>query len=270
MSCLDRGNGARADRSSRDRERPRRIPAATACRRENGFPAATNGRLHPQHVGRQIGDGLAGGLFLLVPQPAADVGQARPRFAPAHVFLHEFDIGRGDEDFRPPVELEFQMLLDLIVFLEQLEPAVAADAVRQMNDEIPFAEIEKAIDHAAQAALAGAIEIAAMKKFMAADQDQPPRHQAKAGGEPAGDEAQASLGGQPRRAEDFPQPLDLGLRLADDGHFISVGGRIEFLAHFRRCRRKIARRFRSAIGRSLRACRRKSPPPSPTGNDTHR
>ena len=92
-----------------------------------------------------------GRFLLLGPQPAADLGQRRLGFAAADVFLHQLDIDRRHVDFRAAVEFELQMLFDLLVLFQQLQPAIAADAVRQVDDIIPFAQIQKAVDHAARA-----------------------------------------------------------------------------------------------------------------------
>ena len=77
---------------------------------------------------------------------------ARPRFAAADVFLHQLDIGRGDKDFRPAVKLEFEMLFDLVVLRQQLQASIATDAVRKVDDVIPFAKVEEAVDNAAEPA----------------------------------------------------------------------------------------------------------------------
>ena len=55
-------------------------------------------------------------------------------------------------DFRAAVEFELEMLFDLVVLFQQLQAAIAADAVRQVDDVVPFAQLEKAVDHAAQPA----------------------------------------------------------------------------------------------------------------------
>ena len=64
------------------------------------------------------------------------------------------------------------MLLSARFLVEQLQPAVAADAVRQVNDEIALAELQEAVDRAAGGALRGARELGAMEELGGADEDQ--------------------------------------------------------------------------------------------------
>ena len=69
------------------------------------------------------------------------------------------------------MELDFQMLFDRTVLLEQLHAAIAADAVRQMHDIIPFAQFEKAVDHAPQPPPRRPGQILAMKQLTAGDEN---------------------------------------------------------------------------------------------------
>ena len=194
-------------------------------------------RLQLQHLDRQIGHGLLGRFLLLGPQPAADMRQRRLGFAAADVFLHQLDIDRRHVDFRAAVEFQLQMLFDLIVLFQQLQPAIAADAVRQVDDIIPFAQIQKAVDHAAELAAAGPGQIAAVKQLVAADQHDPLIDQAKAGLQMADGEMELAELGEPSAAENFLEPLALRPR----------SGRSES---------RLARRRRNRVRRALCRCRR--------------
>ena len=79
-----------------------------------------------------------------------------------------------------------------LCFLQQLQAAVLADAVREMDDVVPFAQLEKAVDHAAQPAPRGAGEVAAVKQLAAADQHDPLADQPKAGVQRADRKVQAA------------------------------------------------------------------------------
>ena len=103
-----------------------------------------------EHVGRQIGDGFLGGLFLPDPTLSADLGQRRLAFGAADVLLHQLDLRGRDVNFGLFLEFEDQVLLDLPFLLQQLQSAIAADAVREVDDIIPFAQLEKAVDDPAQ------------------------------------------------------------------------------------------------------------------------
>ena len=55
----------------------------------------------------------------------------------------------GTIDPRAAVELDFQMLLGALLLFEQLQPTISANAVRQVDDQIAFAELQEAVDRPA-------------------------------------------------------------------------------------------------------------------------
>ena len=59
------------------------------------------------------------------------------------------------------------MFLDLLFFFQQTHPAVSADAVRDVHDQVALAEIQKAVDHPAQPATRRAIQLVTMEQLAA-------------------------------------------------------------------------------------------------------
>ena len=113
----------------------------------------------------------------------ASVG--RPFLLPPTYFCTSSIFEAGTKIFRVAVKLEHQVLFGLVPFFEQLQAAVAADAVRQVDDVVAFAQLEKAVDHAAQPPPRGAVQIGPVKQLAAADQRDALADQAKAGLQPA-------------------------------------------------------------------------------------
>ena len=109
------------------------------------------GGLQFEHVGRQVVDRLLDALPSAVPTARppslASVGRL---LAPPTYFCTRPIFDAGHVELRPPVELQFEVLLDLPVLLQQLQPAVAGDAVADVDHQVAFAEFEEAVDHPAQ------------------------------------------------------------------------------------------------------------------------
>ena len=110
-------------------------------------------RLQIEHVAGQVDRRRASAASFCRTQARppilASVGRL---FAAADVLLHQLDLRGRHVDLRAAVELELQVLFGLAFFLQQLQAAIAADAVRQVDHVIAFAQLEKAVDHAPQAA----------------------------------------------------------------------------------------------------------------------
>ena len=104
---------------------------------------------------------------MLLPQPrfATDFGQRRPRLCAADIFLHQVDLDGGHEDFRAAVELDLQVLLFLPLLVDQLQTPIAANAVRQMDDQVAFAQVEKRIDRFSQSPSRQAAQLAAVEQL---------------------------------------------------------------------------------------------------------
>ena len=65
------------------------------------------------------------------------------------------------------------MLFLLAVLFDQLQAAIAADAVGQMDDQIAFAQLEEAIDRLAQTPPRHAAQIAAMEQLAGGEHERP-------------------------------------------------------------------------------------------------
>ena len=137
--------------------------------------------LQLEHVGGQVGDGLFGGFFLLDPTAAADFGQRGPALDAADVFLHQVDFRGRDIDLGLLLEFEHQVLFGLAFLFQQFQSAIATDAVRQVDDVVSFAELEKTVDDPPQLAPRRAVQVGAMEQLVAADQGNAIGHQAKSG-----------------------------------------------------------------------------------------
>ena len=78
------------------------------------------GGLQFEHVVGQVHNGLLDPLFLPTPEPAAKFTQRGPAFRAANVFLHQVDLRRRHVELRAALKLQFQMLFNLPVLLQQL------------------------------------------------------------------------------------------------------------------------------------------------------
>ena len=80
------------------------------------------------------------------PKRAPHLGKFGGELRAAHVFLDEFDAGGGHVDPRALGKLDLEKLLGAVLLLEQLEPAVAADAMGHVHDVIPLVQVEESVD----------------------------------------------------------------------------------------------------------------------------
>ena len=108
-------------------------------------------RLQLEQLDRHVLDRRLGRFFALQPGLAADGCQPHSSSIAAHVFLDELDFGGRHVELGAAMELDGEVLFDLVVALQQLEPSIPADAVGQVNDQVVFAQIEKAVDAFAEA-----------------------------------------------------------------------------------------------------------------------
>ena len=138
--------------------------------------------LQLEHVGGQIDDGLLAPPPSAAPTPCrrccASVGRA---LRAADVLLHQLDLRARHVDLRAAVELELQVLFGPAVLLQQLQPAIAADAVREMDDEVAFAQFEKAVDRPRLPPPRRPRQILPLKQLARADQHHLLRHDPKPG-----------------------------------------------------------------------------------------
>ena len=135
-------------------------------------------RLQFEHVGRQIGHRLLDALLLPLPKPAAELGQRGPALRAADVFLHQADLRGGHVELRPPGELQFQVFLDLPVLFQQFQPAIAGDAVADVDHKIALAQFEETVDHPGQPAMRRPTQIGAAEQLAAAREAQSDREPA--------------------------------------------------------------------------------------------
>ena len=149
----------------------------------------------------------------------------RPAFLlPPTYFCTSSIFEAGTIDLRVAVKLEHQVLFGLVGLFQQLQAAVAADAVRQVDDVVALAQLEKAVDDAAQPAARGAVQVGAMKQLAAADQRHAIGHQAKAGLQSARSDSAARPAAASRgRWRRFPATVRSRLGLADDEHVLPAG-----------------------------------------------
>ena len=121
--------------------------------------------LQLEHVGGQVVDRLLDLPLLPAPRPAAELRQPRPRLAPAHVLLHQVDLRARHVELRPLLELEHQVLFDLLFLLQQRHAAIAGDAVADVHHQVPFAQLEEAVDGPAQPPRRGAPQVGPMEQL---------------------------------------------------------------------------------------------------------
>ena len=70
----------------------------------------------------------------VLPPSLASVGRL---FVPPDVLLHQADLRGRHVELRAPVELQLQVLFDLAVLVQQLQAAVAGDAVATWTTRSP-------------------------------------------------------------------------------------------------------------------------------------
>ena len=104
-----------------------------------------------------------------LPPILASAGRA---LAAADILLHQLDLRRRHVDLRPAVELEFEMLFGVALFFQQPQAAITADAVGDVDHQVAFAQLQKAVDHAAQSPPRRPVDLGPMEQLVAADQHQ--------------------------------------------------------------------------------------------------
>ena len=168
--------------------------------------------LQLDHVGGHVGDRLTDRLLLLLPQLATDLGELRRELAAADILLHQLDGGGGNVDPRRLGELQIQILLRPPLLLEQPQALVAADAVGEMDDVVPFVEIEERVDRPREALPRGPRRhVLAAEKLGARDENELLRNESKAAGEVAAGEVEAAGAGRRAGGEELGEPGLLGL-----------------------------------------------------------
>ena len=138
-------------RSGIEREGVGELPLPGGVGGEGDAGAALPLRLELDHVGGHVGDRLTDRLLLLLPQLATHLGELRRELAAADILLHQLDGGGGDVDPRRLGELEVEIFLRPPLLLEQPQALVAPDAVSEMDDVVPFVEIEERVDRPREA-----------------------------------------------------------------------------------------------------------------------
>ena len=128
---------------------------------ELGHPVAVLGRvgdprlagargLDVDQLGGQVDDRLGHPLLPLLPGRRADLRERGLGLAAADVLLHQVDLGDRHVQLRPLGELEEQRLLGVLVRLvDELQPAVAGDAVVDVDDQVALVQVEEAVDRPA-------------------------------------------------------------------------------------------------------------------------
>ena len=162
------------------------------------------GGLDVQHFRGQVDDRRLGRGLLADPGLAADAGQGRATLGAPHILLDQPDPHGRDVDLRAAVELDLQMLFRPAVLLDLSQAAIATDAVRQVHDQVPFAQFEEAVDRLAQAAAGRPPQLAALKQLGAADQNHPLADQAKSFAERADEQMQT----------DRPAPMAVSAKIS--------------------------------------------------------
>ena len=152
-------------------------------------------------------------------------------FAPPTYFCTSPIFADGHVELRPPVELQFQVFLDLAVLFQQLQAAVSSNAVGDVDDQVALAQFEEAVDRPRQPPAAVTPQIDPAKQLAAAQQHDPIRYQPETVLKRADGKPQASVAGGLGRAENLAEPADLGLGLADDENLLARAGLVQFVAH---------------------------------------
>ena len=141
-------------------------------------------------------------------------------------------------------------------FSSSLQPAIAADAVRQVHDQIALPQLEEAVDRPRLPPPRRAREVVPLKQLGRAHQRDPLRHDAEAGFQMPDDEMQPALGHERRRLEQLAQPLDLRIGLADDEHLVAEAHLVELVADLGDVAAEPLDRLELQVGRLLHRTRR--------------
>ena len=137
--------------------------------------------LQLDHVAGQIEHRVGHAFLLLGPRRAPQLGELRGRFARPDVLLHEINQRNRHEHAHRVGEFEDQVLFFLVAFVEQFHPSIDADAVRQMNDQVSLAQLEKGVDRPrfVGAATRLAADFRPPEQLLIAEDDQSFRDQSK-------------------------------------------------------------------------------------------
>ena len=104
-------------------------------------------RLQLDHVAGEVEHGGGDAFLVLGPRRRSKLGEdAGMTCSLRRTSARGRSSEDGDEDPHRVGELEDQVLLLLFALVQQLHAAVDADAVRQVDDQVPFAEFQKAVD----------------------------------------------------------------------------------------------------------------------------
>ena len=189
------------------------------------------GGLQLDHLHGDVGHGQLGRLLLPLPGLSADGRKVGPSAAAADVLLHHLNFRDRHVDLRAAAELQLEMFFGLLFVLEQLQSAVAADAVADVHDQVAFAQVEEAVDRAAQPPPRRPGHVGPPEQLPGADQNNPLVAQPEAVLQMSHRKMEPAVGRQVRRREHFFQPLGLGLRLANEVDVVTGRRRVEFVPH---------------------------------------
>ena len=180
-----------------ERKRLFELPLPGCVGREGDAGPTLPHGLQADHVGGHVGHRPLHRELLLFPTRAADLGEFRGELRAAHVFLDEFDAGGRHVDPRALGELDIEELLGPPVLLQELEPLVAADAMRDVNDVIPLVEVEEGVDRTGEPLLRRPMGgLLTAEEFCARHQHELLGHQPEAGREMAPREVQPLRAGR--------------------------------------------------------------------------
>ena len=101
------------------------------------------------------------------PRLAADVGENDLSALAADVLLHQLDLRAWHIDLRAAAVFKLQMLLGPPILLQQSQPAISPNPVRDVHDQVALAQLQEAIDRPLAAAASSARD--------PADETTPPR-----------------------------------------------------------------------------------------------
>ena len=217
------------------------LPFRVLGKRDAGASLAC--RLDFQHFGGQVDHGGFGGGFLSHPGLAADARQGRATLGATHVFLDQADALRRHVDLRVRMKLDLQVLFHAAMLFDLPHPAIPTDAVREVYDQVSFAQFEEAVDRLAQSPARCASQFTTLKQLRAADQNQPLADQPEPFVQCADQQVQTPGLCKLCGREDLAQPLQFGLHLGDQVHIVVGGAAIEFLPHFRNVATEPLHRF---------------------------
>ena len=208
-------------------------------------------------------------LLLPPPQPAAELGQRRPALRAADVLLHQLDLRAGHVELRAAVELQHQVLFDLLVLLQQLQAAVAGDAVRQTWTTRSPSRSSRKLSITRPSRRGGRpAQVGAVEQLAAADQHDPLGHQAK----PGLAACRCGKCSRPCSGGSCVSPNTSASRCTSASvwqttiHLLPGPGRVQLVADLVDVAAESLDRLDLQPAGRLRASRRPPPTPRPTGN----